>query len=282
MEENLGHDEQEKKIEDIAEQDWPYLRELESTRFALKNKKDNKRSRQSLQSVKMRTEKEDEVISEQNMEDEKLVDAFLSVKPNSDSNEIIDLMPQPEIIVSTLEVKEEEEVVTEVIPKAESPKLEKQVVTQIETMADVTPIVNNVTSQSIAPIPEPVKNIETQVDKEEKTELSKLIARGMAKTYISKTDTILNPLRFILSNSKQLGIALIQFIIPAIITWYLTTHVGTISNQLAKEAIHIHIIYTMIFYFACLFLWITSQVLWSGIWHLGKQTMANLVKIGKS
>src|SRR5579875_1661496 len=134
MENNLEKDEQEKKIEDIAEQDWPYLKELETTRFALKNKKDNNRKKQTLQAMKKRTEKEDQAILEQNLEDEKLVEAFLNVMPAS---------------------------------------TEHNEVNKNETDKDV--------------------------------ELSKLIARGMAKTYISKTDTILNPLRFILSNSKQLG-----------------------------------------------------------------------------
>jgi hypothetical protein len=285
MENNLGNDDQEKKIEDIAEQDWPYLKELETTRFALKNKKDNSRKRQTLQSMKNRTEKEDQAILEQNLEDEKLVEAFLNVKPASnENNDVIDLIPHQDIVepLKAVEVEKVEITKEEPINVVAHTKIDIQ---SEEKKGNI--IKEDVISTPTITIASQPKN----VDKEEEVvskiddkdvELSKLIARGMAKTYISKTDTILNPLRFIISNSKQLGIALIQFIIPAIITWYLTTNVGMISAQLNKEAMHIHVIYTVIFYFACLFLWITGQVLFGGIWNLIKQSMTNLAKAGKS
>lgn len=304
MQENLGHDEQEKNMEEIAEQDWPYLKELEGTRFALKNKKENNRKRQSLQTMKTRTEKEDQAILDQNLEDEILVEAFLSVKPssNSNTNEVVELMPpqenvelitkveivkeDPVVAVPVVQekvelVKEEAIVVAPVAQTKVEVEVEKEVVVIKEDTVMITPVTETVKKVEVT-INEVKENISPIVTEEKEVELSKLIARGMAKTYISRTDTILNPLRFILSNSKQLGIALIQFIIPAIITWYLTNNVDIISNQLNKESMHVHIIYTIIFYFACLFLWITGQVLFGGIWNLIKQSMNNLAKAGKS
>jgi hypothetical protein len=285
MENNLGNDDQEKKIEDIAEQDWPYLKELETTRFALKNKKDTNRKRQTLQSMKNRTEKEDQAILEQNLEDEKLVEAFLNVKPSAnDNNDIVDLVPHQDIVEPTkvIELEKVEITVEEPINTVAHTKVtiqteeKKEIIAKEEAISSPTITVTQTVIQNKEEI------VVNKEDTEKDLELSKLIARGMAKTYISKTDTILNPLRFIISNSKQLGIALIQFIIPAIITWYLTTNVSMISAQLNKEAMHIHVIYTIIFYFACLFLWITGQVLFGGIWNLVKQSMNNLAKVGKS
>lgn len=286
MQDNLENNEQEKKMEDIAEQDWPYLKELESTRFALKNKKESGRKRQSLQTIKNSTEKEDEAIHAQNLEDEKLVEAFLNVKPtNVNSDEIIELMLPQEPVeitneVAKAEIAKEEIIETVVQVKVEIPKVEKEVAVIQEEVVTAPVVQPAEKKESLAS--EVKETVLTNAKEEKDVELSKLIARGMAKTYISRTDTILNPLRFILSNSKQLGIALIQFIIPAIITWYLTTNVEMIANQLNKESTHIHIVYTLIFYFACLFLWITGQVLFSGIWNLIKQSMNNLAKAGKS
>jgi hypothetical protein len=293
MQENLENNEQEKKIEDIAEQDWPYLKELESTRFALKNKKESGRKRQSLQTMKNSTEKEDEAIHAQNLEDEKLVEAFLNVKPsaNTNTNEMVDLLPQQDIIapiaveVEKVELVKIENVAPIVQVKPEAPTIiEKEVVMKEEVVVVPSVVAAPVTQVEIKEqvTIETKETISINTKAEKDVELSKLIARGMAKTYISRTDTILNPLRFILSNSKQLGIALIQFIIPAIITWYLTTNIEMISNQLNKESMHVHVIYTIIFYFACLFLWITGQVLFGGIWNLIKQSMNNLAKAGKS
>lgn len=294
MENNLENDEQEKKMEDIAEQDWPYLKELETTRFALKNKKEGNKKRQSLQSMKKRTEEEDQAIMEQNIEDEKLVDAFLSVKPSTSTNELKDLILTSDTIESIVEPEpikvelEKETLIIQTIQKVEINEPEKKEIVPTPIEVDIKETISNKEEVADKIIVHAKSSNEKTIsdssesEAEKDVELSKLIARGMAKTYISKTDNILDPLRFILSNSKQLGVALIQFIIPAIITWYLTTNVELISSQLNKEAMHIHIVYTVIFYFACLFLWITGQVLVGGIWNLIKQSMNNLAKAGKN
>jgi hypothetical protein len=280
MEENLGKDEQEKKMEEIAEQDWPLLRELESTRFSLKNKKGPSRARQSLQAVKEVTEKEDQIISEQNIEDEKLVEAFLSVKPSND-NLSVELPTLIEDEDPSLEVVKEEPVVQASVAPVET--IKEVIIHKEEVSPSVAPqpVVQPVQVINHAQPIEVQPSVIVKEKSEQNEELSKLIARGMAKTYISKTDSILNPLRFIISNSKQIGVALIQFIIPAIITWYLTTNVQVIAKELSKEAMHVYIVYTLIFYFACLFLWISGQVLFGGLWNLLKQAMANLAKVGK-
>lgn len=273
MEDNLGKDEQEKSIENIADQDWPLLRELESTRFALKNKKGSNQGRQSLQAVKEASDKEDKMIAQQNLEDEKLVDAFLSVKPtNNDS--VKSSQPKEELFSVIEEIRQDlNESANSLTMPEKAP----------ETVKAPTPVVNNKPSEAVV-LPPLAKEVKEPVKakKGEAKEFSRLIALGMAKIYVNKTDDILDPLRFILTNFKQIAVALIQFLIPALITWYLTTHTKMISSELAKEPTHIHVLYVVIFYFACLFLWISGQVVFGGMMNLAKQAMANLAKEGKS
>ena len=80
----------------------------------------------------------------------------------------------------------------------------------------------------------------------------------------------------------QIIIALFQFVIPAIITWYLTFHVESITTQLSKENNFVYFLYMAIFYFACMFLWISGQVLVGGIWNMIKYSIGNLAKAGKN
>lgn len=242
-------------IENIANEDWPLLKELESTRFSLKNKKSTK-LKQALTDIKIATEKEDEAISQQNVEDEKRMEKFFEGQ-NSKEESVAAFEQKPEI-------------------KASNQASEKIVETNTVKNADVIQTAKPINDQK----PEVVKTVQN-VEQKPKDNVRKLIALGMAKIFVNKTDNMLEPLRFLLANAMMVIVALIQFTIPAIVTWYAVTHVEIIEKQLAKEFLHVYIVYVGIFYFACLFLWISAQVVLQGVWNMVKSTMSSLAKEGK-
>lgn len=116
--------------------------------------------------------------------------------------------------------------------------------------------------------------IQNHQEKIKGNKLLKLFAFGLAKIYIRKTSTILDPLSFVLENKLKVFKGILQTIVPAFMTWYLITNVAMITNQLAKESTLLKIGYDFIFYFACMFIWITGQIMISGLYHIFK-------KIGK-
>lgn len=249
-----------KNLENITNEDWPLLKELESTRFSLKNKKGGKGNK-SLVAIKNSTDLEDEIISEQNMQDEELVGEFL------------DNVSSKEIVKINIEVPKKEKEFVEPV-QLELP-LEKVEEISIEKMFEEEP------KSNVAKVNE-IKIESKSTEQNNKQEVSKLVVIGLAKIYINKTDSILNPLRFILNNLKQISVALVQFIIPALITWYLVENIPMISNQMSKENSFFYILYVGVFYFACMFLWISGQVLFGGILNMLKYAMGNLEKAGKN
>lgn len=257
--ENVLNSGESKNLENITNEDWPLLKELESTRFSLKNKKSGK-GQKSLAAIKNATDLEDSIISQQNMQDEELVGEFL---------ENVSLKETVKIEIES--PKKEREVVEPV--QLELP-LEKNEEVSIEKMFEEAPK-NNISKVNNV-------KIENKEELNNKQEVSKLVVIGLAKIYINKTDSILNPLRFILNNLKQISVALIQFVIPALITWYLVENIPMISSQMSKENSFFYILYVGVFYFACMFLWISGQVLFGGILNMLKYAMRNLEKAGKN
>ncbi len=245
-------------IENIANEDWPLLKELESTRFSLKNKKSSK-LKQALEEIKVATEKEDDFISQQNTEDEKKMEKFF------DDQNLKELKEESiSVVEKKIEINENNYSVEKVV--------EPEVVKNVEVLQTTKPIQ---TQKS-----EEIKTVQ-KVEQKPNDNVRKLIALGMAKIFVNKTDNMLEPLRFLMANSMMVIVALIQFTIPAILTWYAVTHIEIIEKQLAKEFLHVYIVYVGIFYFACLFLWISVQVLLQGIWNMVKSTMSSLAKEGK-
>ncbi|NCQ52214.1 hypothetical protein GW796_10075 [archaeon] len=234
-------------MSNITTEDWPLLKELEKTSFSLKNRNRNKQQK-TLSDIKLTSDMEDRSIEEKNIEDEKIVNSFFDTKSSSQNRENLIATLNKNI---GLEDKKQNKEPNSVIPVSK---------------------VSHVASPEVV----------SQQQFKEKPEMSKLVAIGMAKIYVDKTDTILNPLRFLLRNAMQIIIALFQFVIPAIITWYLTFHVESITTQLSKENNFVYFLYMAIFYFACMFLWISGQVLVGGIWNMIKYSIGNLAKAGKN
>ncbi len=238
-------------VEGIVNEDWPLLKELETTRFSLKNKKNADKINNTLQILKEDSEKEDLLISEQSLEDEKLVDAFLG---NKSSNLNMQQIPS-------------EELNNNVNFSAVAQETQQQIVSQPQVV--VTPVSQVNVNQN---------NFNNNNQQED---MSKLVAKGMAKVYIEKTDSILSPLQFLVSHAKQISVGLLQFVVPALITWYLINHIELIKGVLSKESDNMQYLYIVVFYFACLFVSITGQVTFSGLVNMFGITFKNLAKEAK-
>ncbi len=231
----------EQKMENISNEDWPLLKELETTRFSLKNKK-NVNSNNPLEKLKELSEKEDELLSMQNIEDEKLVEEFIESSKNQNSNN------QSNNTYNNMN----------------------------QAIAQNNHVETNIQSQQA----NQNKAVQNQVNQNQ--DMASLVAKGMAKVYMEKTDTILSPLEFLIKNFKNILVGLIQFIIPAVITWLVLTKVSFVSNIMAKETTNMQYFYSTVFYFACLFISITIQVTISGMVNIFGIAFKNLANEAKT
>lgn len=100
---------------------------------------------------------------------------------------------------------------------------------------------------------------------------------GLGRLYMNKTNSILNPLRFVMENKKKVLSALILFIVPALMTYYLVNNVSVFANQIAQETLVKKGIYTLVFYFSSMFFLLTTLVLLDGIVKVFK-TLLNTAK----
>ncbi len=235
----------------IINEDWPLLNELESTRFSLKNKRLAKKET-TISKIKELSEKEDELIASQNMNDEKLMEAFFEGS------------------------KPEEKVI-----QNERNNLARSSVEEIEQRFQREPsIQNNITQSVIQPQikKEPTLNPGHRITENlgQNQEITKLVAKGLGKVFMDKTINLLSPLKFLLINSNRIAIGLLQFLIPILLTWFFVNHVDIVKAVLSKETQHTRYLYIAIFYFACLFISITSQVVISGIINVFKMIFNNL------
>ncbi len=244
--------------DEIVNEDWPLLNELESTRFSLKNKKLAKKET-TISKIKELSEKEDELIASQNMNDERLMEAFFEGSK-----------PEEPKSVKNVDVQEKN-------------NLSRSSVADIEQRFHREPSIQSNTSQSIG---------EQQVKKEEvrpnithkpiitkeqnEEEITKLVAKGLGKVFMDKTNNLLSPLKFLVLNSNRIAIGLLQFLIPILLTWFFINYIDIIKAVLAKETQHTRYLYITIFYFACLFISITAQVVISGIINVFKMIFNNL------
>lgn len=253
----------EKKLENISSEDWPLLKELETTRFSLKNKK-NISTHDNLEKLKEVSEKEHDLLSEQNIKDENLVEEFIEL--NKAENFNLEEFNQSNVV----QINEGESVAKVLTDKKNKEQIAKTLNEDIEKPAQQ--IVNTQVGQT---------NQNRGVQNEE---LASLIAKGMAKVYMQKTDTILSPLEFLIKNFKNIIIGLIQFIIPAIITWFVLTKIEFVAGIMAKETTNMQYFYSTVFYFACLFISITIQVTVSGmvnIFGMAFKKLAEEAKLNK-
>lgn len=250
-----------KTIESLTKEDWPLLKELENTRFSLKNKK--KSQKQTLSSIKEQSDQEDLGISTKNTEDDKLVEAFLESRA------------QEEIAFSAPKTKK---------TSGRTSRVKAKVLPTVDEVATIES--NQSFIEEALPINQPMVEVNSLPAGHKQitinTETPKLIAMGLVKTYLNRTDNILNPLRFILANINQVMLALLQLFFPVLIVTMILQAFPTVQAQLDKEPIAFYMVYLTVFYFACMFLFILAQVVVGGLFNMLKFAVGNLEKAGKT
>lgn len=252
-----------KSVDELTKEDWPLLKELENTRFSLKNKK--KSQKQTLSSIKEQSDQEDLGISSKSAEDDKLVDAFLESRA------------QEELAFSTPKTKKP--------PRTTRVRAKTEPIVANEVIVE-SPNKNEFIESPQVPVNQPIVELNNLTHGHKQitinTETPKLIAMGLVKTYLNRTDNILNPLRFIMANFSQVMLALLQFLFPALIVTLLVQSVPAIQSQLDKESPVVYGLYILIFYFACMFLFVSAQVIVAGLYNMLKFAAGNLEKAGKT
>lgn len=236
-------------MDELTKEDWPLLKELESTRFSLKNKKKNQK--QTLSSIKEQSDLEDVTVATRNAEDDKLVEAFLETRAQEEVSFSSGNKPKSSAKIKGELINENSEFKT----------INDESFVEAATINQVPPGHRQITIN---------------------TETPKLIAMGLVKTYLNRTDNILDPLRFIMSNFSQVALAVLQFLFPALVVALIVQNVPAVQLALAKESSFLYGVYMVIFYFACMFLCVTGQVAIIGLYNGLKSAISNLEKVGKA
>jgi len=215
-------------IENVLDQDWPLLKEIDKTRFVIKKKNNINTINQSFEKPKEASEKKDEIISAFEIENKNVED--ISKTKNKQISKRI-LITENKIQQNNLEFN-------------------------IKENKNILHLFNGIFNKA----------------------LFKLLTTRLRETYLNKINDILDRLMFIINNAKQISIGLFQIFIPALITFYLINEISFISSEIKKQTILIKFIYGAIFYFACLFLWISCQVIAVEILNTVKHIKNNLLK----
>lgn len=228
----------------IANEDWPLLDDLKQNRFLLKKKKDK-------------------------------------VDIENISNEIVNTGLQEDIIVRAS--TQEDEVLIAKSFEQDKPKVEKVEVSIPEkiilrNIVEETPI-EPVVIQKRAVVQEaPSFNSINQ----SKNTILKLFALGLTKLYVKKTTTVLNPVKFVAENAKKVIVALVHLGVPVLMSWYLITQINFVALQLSKESSFMYLAYCAVFYFASLFVWVTTQVIAAGVWSMFKTAAVDIQKAAEN
>lgn len=254
----------------IVNEDWPMLEELGKKRFIL-NKKKGKDVEESLHILQS-------IVEEDNN---------LSEMKNRNSDDFSMMETTTIEIPVVKKVKDENIVVAKEVVKTPSSQPQKIATTTHSEFIEEKPIAQ----QQIASIKieEPTqvikktvtKTIKEPIEQEKSLDLFKLIISGLTHLYVSKTSKLLKPMKFVMNNYREVSIAAIHLIVPLFITYVMTTQIGFVNEQLAKETMLMKSIYIGVFFFGATFVWISSQVLLSGIYAMLRKSMLEVAKVGK-
>ena len=110
----------------------------------------------------------------------------------------------------------------------------------------------------------------------------KYATAGVAKVYVTNTNELLNPLKFLMTHSNKFVLALLQLIIPALITYFLAFYSGNIADQFTKEQPIVKIVFLGVFFFASMFVWISTQVVIVAVYRMLKKGLTDAIKIGQN
>lgn len=107
-------------------------------------------------------------------------------------------------------------------------------------------------------------------------------SKGFLLLFSEKTDEILSPLSFMAHNHTKMAMAIIQLLIPALLTYFLTTRVEFINAGVTSAALPMKFVLYAIFYIGCLCGSIFMQVLASGIKGMFIKAFIEAATIGES
>lgn len=121
-------------------------------------------------------------------------------------------------------------------------------------------------------------SVTSNVEKMSAATFMRLAVIGLSKLYLAKTNLMLMPIKFIVENFAQVFAGATQFMVPALLTYFITTKIGFIATQIQAEVAVVQAVYMAVFYFASMFLWISCQVVFSGTVNSIKNFLTNVVK----
>ena len=240
--------------------DWPLLGELSQNKFVLKNKKSHLNVAKTAREIVDTSTQEDAYISASARQDDRMFE-------ESFVNEVHDFKASPEIVKSV--ANDVEPLIQVETIKKPVPEVQKVVqATAPQAVVQEKPIV-----QEKFVTPEPVAVVQ---EAKGTNPLLKLIAIGLTKLYVRKTTSVLNPVKFVAENYRNVLVAILHLGVPVLMSWFLITQVGFIQAQLVNTSSVMFWTYAVVFYFASLFVWVTGQVLVAGLLSMFKTTLVSV------
>lgn len=235
----------------IVNEDWPLLNEISQNqnKFHINKKKNNFNIAKNTKDIAQASLLEDEDVSLLAQQDERSFEEVFVQKYDSIN----------ETQVNHLNSSQGDTGITKPTE-----------LTQVKDDSFTVPVVQAKVDKSEA------KSLKQEII--DKNPLLKLVAIGLTKQYVKKTNSVLNPVKFVADNYKNVLIAVLHLGAPALMAWFLLTKVEFISSQLIGVSNFMLAIYSIIFYFASLFMWVTGQVLISGIMSMIKNTLVSVAK----
>lgn len=240
-------------ITSVANDDWPMLSEMSQKSFLIKGKKINPDIEKTSESIQKSSVVEDKRISKQNQKDDTLIKNL--DKGDIKGKSIVD----DENLTMAPNLNEEKEMqhVTATAPVVE-PQTKPTVTAAPNKAIEKTSTVSN-PNKNRSTINVDVEQIKSNVT------LMKQVGLGLGHLFIINATTLLNPMSFVLQNFKKISTAAIHILIPLLMTLYLMNKVEFIATQLNKETMGMYILYSVIFYLACSFMWLTAQISAKGL-----------------
>lgn len=110
------------------------------------------------------------------------------------------------------------------------------------------------------------------------TELVKLASVGLYKLFLKGSSNLLNPLAFLVENKEVLLKAAWILLMPVMFTMVAFSSSTSLSSKVTDINVVMQFTYYSVFYFASLFLWISSLVMLKGVYHVFKKTLVDVAK----
>ena len=110
------------------------------------------------------------------------------------------------------------------------------------------------------------------------TELVTLASVGLYKLFFKGSSNLLNPLAFLVENKKVLFKAAWILLMPVMLTMLAFSLSTSLSSKVTNINVVMQFTYYSVFYFASLFLWISSLVMLNGVYHVCKKTLVDVAK----